>query len=198
MKKNKEEKVYAILNQVMCIDTQKFLDLKAHKELSDYVKQMQNKPEYKELQFATFVKDTSKNKWKQKDKFIKIFKNEIKHVKELYDLKRHEVLFLYSLAEHISWELNLVVDENENAMNKKLLAKIMDCNESTVYRNMKRLEECKCVFSIPFENEVFYLVNPFLMYYGANINSILPSLFLEEGYVPKEEEVKNNKKSICI
>jgi len=198
MKKNKEEKIYAILNQVMCIDTQKFIDLKAHKELSDYVKQMQDRPEYKTLQFGTFVKDISKNKWKQKDRFIKVFKEEIKHAKELYDLKRHEVLFLYSLAEHISWELNLIVDQNNNAMNKKSLAKEMNCNESTVYRNMKRLEECKCVFTIPFENEVFYLVNPFLMYYGANINSMLPSLFLEDGYVPYLEESKNNKKSVLV
>lgn len=196
MKKNKEDKVHAILSQVMCIDTEKFMDLKAHKELSDFVKRMQDVPEYKHLQFSTFVKDISKSKWKQKDRFVKIFKEEIRYVKELYDLSRHEVLFLYSLSEFVSWELNLIVDEENNAINRKSLAKKMECNESTIYRNMKKLEECNCVFSIPFENETFYLVNPFLMYYGANINSVLPCLFLEQGYVPNEEITKNNKKSV--
>ena len=75
-----------------------------------------------------------------------------------------------------------MVDENDKPLNQKELAKVLDISPKTIQRNMKSLEEKMCVFSIPISTEIYYLVNPFLIYRGGEINLVLPSLFTDMGY----------------
>jgi biotin operon repressor len=189
------DKAYKILSSIMIID----IDTQKEQEVRNLVSKflvdnVVNEDKYKNVNTSLFVKDLSLKHWKPKDHFTKIFNNEIQNAKELYGLTRTEVLFLYSLSPYLLWETNLLVDEEDNPLNQKALAKLLEIDRKTVQRNMKSLEEKKCIYSIPLERDVFYLVNPNLMYAGQQINLVLPSIFTELGYESSESIRKNRNK----
>lgn len=128
------------------------------------------------------VKDSDDVDWKSKSHFTKVFDDEIKYCKEKYELTRNDIAFLKSLGEFLFWETNILVDENSKPLNQKSLANLLEINPKTVQRNMKVLENKKCIFSIPYGKEVFYVVNPYLLYKGSKINMLIPALFTEMGY----------------
>jgi hypothetical protein len=131
------------------------------------------------------VKDKEDVDWKSRAHFTKIFDDEIKYCKEKYELSRNDIAFLKSLSEFLFWETNVLVDTNNKPLNQKMLADLLEVSPKTVQRNMKILESKKCIFSIPYGNETFYVVNPFLLYKGSKINMLIPALFTEMGYEQK-------------
>jgi hypothetical protein len=188
-----DEKVYKILSSVLIIDINTQKEREVQNLLSSYiVNTIKQDNKYDNVNVSTFVKDTSLQHWKPKAHFTKVFNKEIQHAKLLYDITRSEVSFLYSLSPYLLWENNLLVDEEDTPLNQKGLAKLLDVDPKTIQRNMKVLESKKCIYSIPFERDVFYLVNPYLMYAGQQINCILPSLFIELGY-ESGEKIKTNR-----
>ncbi len=88
------------------------------------------------------------------------------------------------LGEFLLWQVNMLVDDDGNPLNQISLSKKMEISTRTIRNNMKSLEEKKCVFSIPYDKDVYYLVNPYLLYKGRKINMVLPALFTEIGYIP--------------
>jgi hypothetical protein len=146
---------------------------------------------------TTYIKDATKIKWKssrgKRNEFIKLFMNEIERAKGLYDLTRSEVLFLLSLSSYLSWEENLLVDNEGIPLNQKRLCKELDTDRKTVSKNMKSLEQKKCLIRIWDGRDVYYLVNPHLMFKGEKINRSIPKVFFMIGYDVVDEE-KNTKK----
>jgi acyl-CoA synthetase (AMP-forming)/AMP-acid ligase II len=188
------QNVIDILSKVFSIDIDTMSAIEAQHDLSNYITDKYRKDDkHNNLNFSVFVKDISKQHWKPKDHFTKIFNSEIDHVKELYGVTKPEVLFLYSLSPYLMWELNLIVDENNEPMNQNKLAAKMNVDRKTIQRNMKSLEEKKCVVSVWIGKEKFFIVNPYLMYCGKNINLLLPSVFIEIGY---ESERKNRFRDV--
>lgn len=176
------EKTRKILKTIFPNDVDTFRELELKREVSEFVRNVRNKEEYENIGLTLFTCDNSNKTWKPKEHFTKIFNSEINKAKELYGIKRHEVLFLYSLSDFLEWELNILVDDERNPMNQKMLAEKLDLDRKTIKRNMDALEEKLCVYSISYEGEKYYLINPNLMYAGSKINLLLPALFNELGY----------------
>jgi hypothetical protein len=141
------------------------------------------KPVNDDLIYKISVDDPEKTHWKQREHFVKLFNFEIKHVEEYYSLSKGEKHFLQDLGEFLMWQTNLLVDEEDNPLNQTKIAKRLDINVRTVQRNMKALEERCIVHKIQIWNEVFYIINPYVMFIGQNINIAIPKLFDEIGYV---------------
>ena len=176
------EKTRKILKSIFPNDVDTFREIEVKHKVSDFMKTIRSEKEYDNISATLLVTDNSNKKWKPKDHFTKIFNEEISKAKELYGIKRHEVLFLLSLSEYLEWELNLLVDENREPMNQKKLAERLELDRRTIKRNMDALEEKLCVYAISVEGEKYYLINPNLMYAGSKINLLLPALFNELGY----------------
>jgi len=190
------DKAHRILSSVMIIDADTNKEQEVRNLVSGFlVDNIISNTKFENVNTSLFVKDTSLKHWKPKAHFTKIFNNEIEYAKELYGLTRTEVLFLYSLSPYLLWENNLLVDEEDDPLNQKRLAELLGIERKTVQRNMKTLEEKKCIYSIPYERDVFYLVNPSLMYAGQQINMIIPSLFRASGYEPSESIRSNRDKA---
>jgi hypothetical protein len=178
------EKVYKVLASVSLYGLDntgnEFL---ARQELSEAISNISNK--YDNLNFTGFVQDLENVKWKSNEHFTKVFDDEIKYCKEKYNLSRTEISFLKELGEFLLWQVNMLVDNDGNPLNQTRLSKLMDISTRTIRNNMKDLEEKKCIYSIPYDKDVYYLVNPYLLYKGGKINLVLPALFTEIGYIPK-------------
>lgn len=189
-----DDKIKQIIQSICIIDVDTTTkDIKAQMEISDKIKEINEK--YDGLNYYVKVQDTTKLHWKPKEHFTKIFNYEIEHAKELYGLTKSEVLFLYSLSPYLMWELNLIVDDENTPLNQKTLSEKLQVERKTVQRNMKSLEEKKCAISIPIGKEIFYMINPCLMYCGRNINMVLPTLFYEIGY-QSTYDVRSNREKI--
>lgn len=188
---NMNDKIKQILQSVCIINESQ--ELQVRSIISEFITS-NIKGKYEDVNISVFVKDFSKEKWKSKSHFTKIFNDEIEYTKGKYELSKSDIYFLYSLSPYLMWELNLIVDENLEPMNQKMLAEKLDVDRRTIKRHMNSLENKKCVFSIPLKNDVYYLVNPHLMYCGQNINIILPSIFREVGYEGQESGRYNRKK----
>lgn len=146
------------------------------------------------------ITDSTKKKWKEKDHFTKIFDSEIDYAVREYTLTRSEIAFLKSLSPYLMWELNLLVNQKTNEpLSQHMLSEKLGLNRATIRRNMEALESKLCIYTIQHLKEKFYIVNPYLMYAGGNINTILPSIFDSIGYISSKERDriyrrKNTKK----
>lgn len=181
--RNKQLKILSILFEVNCeIDN----EYEAQKLICDALGKLKQENNLDNFNITTYITDSLKKPWKhsrgKNNEFIKMFYNEIEEVKELYDLKRSEVLFLYSLAPYLLWEENLLVDKEGIPLNQKRLCSELELDRKTIYKQVKSLEQKKCLIRIWDGRDVFYLVNPWLMFKGKKINKSIPTLFEMIGY----------------
>ena len=127
-----------------------------------------------DFSITSYVKDTSLTKWKsnpkcKNDYFVKIFYNEIKYAKETYGVTNSEVSFLYEISEYLGWETNLLIDDDGLPMNQKLLINKTGMDRKKVYRATKSLEDKKCLIRVWDGKDVYYIINPNLMFKGQMI-----------------------------
>lgn len=111
--RNKQLKILSILFEVNCeVDN----EYEAQKIICDALGKIKKENDLDNFNITTYITDNLKKPWKhnraKNNEFIKIFYNEIEEVKELYDIKKSEVLFLYSLFPYLLWEENLLVDKH--------------------------------------------------------------------------------------
>jgi DNA-binding MarR family transcriptional regulator len=194
MTKEKEtnRKAKKVLDTAFDNDVNPLKVLQAREEAIEVIKEIKNKNE--SLMFALSVEDTENKHWRKYDHFVKMFQFEIKHVQEYYSLSRAEKHFLLDLGEFLMWQTNLIVDEEDNPLNQTKIAELLDVSVKTVQRNMKALEERCIIYKIQIWNEVYYIVNPYIMFIGQNINIAIPKLFDELGYVNSGMADKNNNR----
>jgi len=161
-------------------------EYKAQKLIYEALTKAKEENNMENFNITTYVKDMNKIKWKQsrakKNEFVKLFTNEIESARELYDVTRSEVLFLYSLSSFLLWEENLLVDKEGIPLNQTRLAEALEINRKTVYRNIKSLESKKCLIRIWDYKDTYFIINPYLMMKGQEINKALPKLFDLIGY----------------
>ncbi|MGL5327749.1 MAG: hypothetical protein ACRDD7_00680 [Peptostreptococcaceae bacterium] len=178
-----------ILNKLVDVDSSISLldEYKAQKLVLETLRQVKSDNGLENFNISTFIKDTTLVKWKSQpkrdsDHFVKIFFNELNHAKEKYQLTQLEVNFIYSISEFLSWESNLLIDKEGKPMNQKALCLNSGMNRNKVSSTVKSLEEKKCLIRIWDGRDIYYLVNPFLVYKGMNINKGIPKLFEMIGY----------------
>lgn len=187
------------------IKAKKVLDIAFEKEVSPFTaqnareKMIQVFKEMKEqkdsLQLVLDVKDLDQQKWMNNEHFTKVFDFEVKHIQEYYSLSRGEKHFLLDLREFLMWQTNLLVDEEDNPLTQKEIAGRLELNVRTVQRNMKSLEERCIIHKIELWNKVYYIVNPYLMFKGKDINIAIPKLFDELGYINSSMIDRKNNRS---
>jgi DNA-binding MarR family transcriptional regulator len=190
--RNKQLKILSILFEVNYeVDN----EYEAQKLICDTLLKLKQENNLDNFNITTYITDNLKKPWKhgrgENNKFIKIFYNEIEEVKELYDLKRSEVLFLYSLTPYLLWEENLLVDKEGIPLNQKRLCSELELDRKTIYKNVKSLEQKKCLIRIWDGRDVYYLVNPSLMFKGEKIHRSIPKLFEMIGYKDKSIKTDN-------
>lgn len=177
-----DNKTMRILSDIFPGNVDTFKEIQAQKDISEYIKDYLGNDENNTLITSLFIKDVKKKHWKPKDHFTKIFNIEISYAVKKYGITKSELAFLYSLSPYLKWETNLIVDLEDNPINQNQLAELLDIHRRTVNRNMKSLQEKLVIVSYKLGKETFYLVNPYLMYCGKNINILIPKLFDMIGY----------------
>ena len=181
-------------NIITNINTDITSEIKANNIIRDKLLEIKNENNLDNFGIKVFVDDTSKKKWKSgtsdPNVFVKIFFNEIDYVKDTYKLTMTECGFLYSLSSYLLWEYNLLVDKEGLPLNQKRLMELMGYKPRTMSGMIKSLEEKKCLIRIWDGKETYFIINPYLMWFGERINKEIPNLFETIGYVP----LKNNKK----
>ena len=169
-------------------------EFEAHRLITETFKKIKLENNLEHYNITAYVKDDLKRKWKnskgESNEFIKIFMNEIDAATENYEVSRSEVLFLYSLCPYLLWEENLLVDKDGLPLNQKRLCEELDLNRRIVSDRMKSLEHKKCLIRIYAGRDVYFLVNPNLMFKGQEINKSLPKLFDMIGYEYKNTKIK--------
>jgi hypothetical protein len=129
------------------------------------------------------VTDMETFHWMKDEHFVKIFNHEIKHAQEYYSLSNAERLFILDISDYLMWEMNILVDEEDKPLNQKRLAEKLGITPKSVRDKMLPLNDKNIVHTVELVNEVFYIINPYIVYRGKDINSSLPELFDELGYV---------------
>lgn len=175
-----------ILSMLFNSNTEVDGEFEAHKIICEAVRIAKTDYNLDNFNITTYVKDNTKVKWKQsravKDKFVKLFTDEINSAIELFGLMKPEVLFLYSLMPYLLWEENLLVDFEGHPLNQSGICKELDLTRQMVSKYMKSLEVKKCLVRVWNGRSVYYLINPYLMFKGANIHKAIYECFDIIGY----------------
>ena len=195
-KKQKEENIKAkkVLTTAFEKDVDALSAIRAREEVIEVIKEIKSRKNSDSLQFLLDVKDVEQKHWRKQEHFVKLFHFELRHIEEYYSLSKGEKHFLQDLGEFLMWQTNLLVDEEDNPLNQVSIAERLDINVRTVQRNMKALEERNIVYKIEVWNQVFYIVNPYVMFIGQNINIAIPKLFDELGYINSSMVDKKNSR----
>lgn len=187
-------KAKQVLDTAFTKDVNPFKDMNARDEVVNFIKTVL-KPDNENLIYKISVDDPEKKHWRHKEHFVKMFHFELKHIEEYYSLSKGEKHFLQDLGEFLMWQTNLLVDDEDNPLNQTEIAERLGINVRTIQRNMKSLEERHIVHKIQIWNEVFYIVNPYVMFIGQNINISIPKLFDELGYINSSMIKSSNSRS---
>lgn len=193
-KKEPNRKAKKVLDIAFEKDVNPFKDMNAKEEVINFIKTVLH-PENENLVYKISVDDPEKKHWRHNEHFVKVFHFELRHIEEYYSLSKGEKHFLQDLGEFLMWQTNLLVDEKDNPLNQSQIAERLGINVRTVQRNMKSLEERCIIHKVQVWKEVFYIVNPYVMFIGQNINISIPKLFDEIGYVNSSMVNSKNSRS---
>lgn len=184
-------KQYKILGTLINNNSTGITEYEAQNMIMNKITEIKNEFNLDGFNISSYVKDTSLSKWKcnpkcENDYFVKIFYNELKYAKETYGITKLEVSFLYEISEYLCWETNLLIDELGCPMNQKMLSSKTGMDRKKIYKCTKSLEEKKCLIRIWDGKDVYYIINPNLMFKGQNIKREIPQLFNIIGYIKSD------------
>jgi hypothetical protein len=179
----KEQKINEIISLVFKDNVDTFTEVEAKGKIIQAIEDLKSEDEkYKGLCYSVFVNDTKKVKWKHKQHFFKVFWDEIDYLKEEFDLSDSAESLLYRLGKSLKWEMNLLVDDTDYPLNQKKLCEFLNIPPRTFSRNSKELIEKLILLPVCCGKEVYYFMNPHVMYVGSEINDQIPKLFELVGY----------------
>ena len=193
-KKETNKKAKKVLDVAFEKDVNPLRAMTAREEAIEVIKDIKSKNGNESLKIMLKVEDVEDKHWRRNEHFTKVFGFELRHVEEYYSLSKGEKHFLQDLGEFLMWQTNLLVDDEDNPLNQSQIAELLDINVKTVQRNMKSLEERCLIHKIQIWNAVFYIVNPYVMFKGQDINIAIPKLFDELGYMNSEMVDKKNNR----
>lgn len=162
-------------------------EYEAQQLIKDAIIELKENNNLSNFNIGMFAKDITLGRWKmsksKNDYYIKVFYNEIDYIKSTYGVTNSEVLFLINLGKYLSWEENLLIDEDGKPINQKMLIKLLGCSRNKIYKVVKSLEEKKCIIRIYDGKDVYFIVNPNIIFKGNKINRNIPNIFKMIGYV---------------
>ena len=125
-----------------------------------------------------------KNDTKDKSLFVKIYYNELNYAITHFGLNDAEVGFFIRLTKYALYESNLLIDEYGEPLNQKRLSELLNCDRSKMNRMIISLEKKKCLIRIRKSRDSYFVLNPYLVWGGINIDKRLAELFVTIGYEP--------------
>lgn len=165
-------------NEVKTMICNKILEVRDDSKLDDY-------------NISVSIKNNTTVPWKNNKKeqslFTKVYYNEIEYVKSHFGLTMTEMGFLFSLTPYLLYENNLLVDKNGNPINQKTLMRLLGYGKTAISKMINSLEDKKCLVRIWKNKETYFIINPYLMWCGVNIDKRLTELFKNIGYIPMNE-----------
>lgn len=169
-------------------------EYEAQKIINQLICKTKDEYGWNNLLVSSYIKDGTLTNWKtsrsESDYFVKIFYNEINYVKETYGLTNLEVSFLYEISQYLAWETNLLINEEGQPINQKMLITLTKMDKKKISNCTKSLENKKCLIRIWDGKFVYYLINPNLMFKGTKINRGIPKLFSLLGYINSKDSKK--------
>lgn len=177
-----------IMGNLININTDIINEIQANNIIMDKLLEVKGENNLDNFGIKVFVDDNSKKRWKsgvsEPNVFVKLFFNEIEYVKNKYNLTGTECGFLYSLSSYLLWEYNLLVDKDGLPLNQKRLMDKLGYKKTAISGLIKSLEEKKCLIRIWDKKDTYFIINPYLMWFGEKINKEIPKLFEIVGYEP--------------
>lgn len=177
-----------IMGNLININTDVINEIQANNIIMDKLLEVKGENNLDNFGIKVFVDDNSKKRWKsgvsESNVFVKLFFNEIEYVKNKYSLTGTECGFLYSLSSYLLWEYNLLVDKEGLPLNQKRLMDKLGYKKTAISGLIKSLEEKKCLIRIWDKKDTYFIINPYLMWFGEKINKEIPKLFEVVGYEP--------------
>jgi predicted transcriptional regulator len=192
LSKNKNAK--EVLESAFQKDVSPLKDMDARAQVVEFISTVL-KTDNDNLIYKVSVDDLEKQHWMRNEHFTKVFEFEFDHLAEYYSLSRNDRHFLKDLGKYLMWQTNLLVDTKDNPLNQKQIAEGLELSPRTVQRSMKSLEERNIIHKIQVGSEAFYIVNPYVMFKGKDINLSIPRLFDELGYINSNLVDKKNSRS---
>lgn len=128
------------------------------------------------------------NSYEHNEEYIKIYNKEIAYAKVKYNISPSELSFFYLLSSYLKYEDSLLVNSDGNSIMQTELADSLEIDRRTAIRNLNGLTNKKVLYRIKDSQRNLYFVNPFLMYFGEEINPLYPLLFTE---IAKYEPLEN-------
>jgi len=188
---NMDTNIQDILATIFRDNVDTFREEQARAKIGEFIGYL--KDEGYDMNYSVFVKDTMKSDWQNEAHFFKVFYDEIDYAMSKYNIKQNDIDFLLRLGRYLKWEMNIIVDECDSPLNQKELAKALNVSIRTLQRNLVPLIENKLIYNIEYGRNNFYLVNPYVMFIGKNINVQIPHLFDTIGYTHSQRDSRNNR-----
>ena len=191
----KEQKLKNILSVVFQENVDTFTEVEARNKIIEAISELKiEDSKYDNLNYSIFIKDTKKKKWKSKEHFFKVFYDEVEYIKDEFELKDGSIFLLFKLGKYLKWEMNLLVDEEDCPMNQSQICKKLNVQPKTFRSQVQPLVKHRIILPITCGNEVFYFVNPHIMYTGTSICNGIVELFEVCGYKNRNYRESNLKK----
>lgn len=170
--------IYSLTN----IDSNGYTFEEIQEKLENYLTELKDDIGYSKFEIETQITDTSKVKWNKGEHFVKLFKNEILNLKD--SLSNSELSFLYLLSNHLSFEENLIIDSDGQLMNIQMMCKEFNMSKRKIIDVTNSLYQKLLLFKIKNGKNTYLLMNPYIMYFGSNINLDIAKMFINAGFVP--------------
>lgn len=170
--------IYSLTN----IDSNGYTFEEIQDRLENYLIELKDDIGYSKFEIETQITDTSKVKWNKGEHFVKLFKNEILNLKD--SLSNSELSFLYLLSNYLSFEENLIIDSDGQLMNIQMMCKEFNMSKRKIIDVTNSLYQKLLLFKIKNGKNTYLLMNPYIMYFGSNINLDIAKMFINAGFVP--------------
>lgn len=115
--------------------------------------------------------------WKPEKYFNKNFKSFIEEIKKIHGLSINEIGIIFTLSQYITYENNLIMNNDGTPMIKKDLEAVLGIRQNAVDKYMVALIKKGVFASVKVKRSVNYYLDPRVAYQGNRIDITLLSMF---------------------
>jgi DNA-binding MarR family transcriptional regulator len=144
--------------------------------LSEEKRRMENEG-LKVPSISVYVKGDDRPLWKPEKYFNKNFKSYLQQIKRIHGLSVTEIGIITILSYHITYENNLITNEDGTPMIKKDLEEVLGIRQNAIDKYLAALVKKGAFASVKVKRSVNYYLNPRITYQGNRIDSTLLSMF---------------------
>ena len=118
----------------------------------------------------------SKEKWKSRHHFAKVYNSELVDVIRNYDLDSYELSAILLLLPYVEYETNLIA-EGGRALRRKELIKVLQYSENKTIQILDSLVKKKILARTKVGRSVIFHMSPHLAFRGVYLSSETESIF---------------------